>query len=61
MNSDLVWHRKRIKGIEEDRMTNLPSVKIGIVVGSTDWLPMEVAIKKREELVARYKEEFGED
>ncbi len=61
MNSDLVWHRKRIKGKEEDRMTNSPSVKIGIVVGSTDWLPMEVAIKKREELVARYKEEFGED
>lgn len=42
-------------------MKNIPEIKLGIVVGSTDWLPSEVAIEKRRRLVNEYKSVYGEN
>lgn len=42
-------------------MKNVPEVKLGIVVGSTDWLPSEIAVENRRKLVETYKEKFGDD
>ena len=36
-------------------MKNIPEIKIGIVTGSTDWLPSDVAIEKGHKLVEIYK------
>lgn len=41
-------------------MKNIPEVKLGIVVGSTDWLPAEIAVEKRGRLVEAYKAVYGE-
>lgn len=32
-------------------MKNIPDIKLGIVVGSTDWLPSEIAIENRKSLL----------
>ena len=42
-------------------MQNVPNIKIGIVVGSTDWLPAEIAIANRQRLVGAYKQLFGDE
>lgn len=42
-------------------MKNIPDVKIGIVAGSTDWLPSEIAEKNRKRLVETYKAKFEEE
>ena len=42
-------------------MKNTPDIKVGIVVGSTDWLPTEVAIENRKRLIASYIDKYGED
>lgn len=41
-------------------MKNIPEVKLGIVVGSTDWLPSDIAILKRKELIQAYQSSYGE-
>jgi L-fucose isomerase-like protein len=41
-------------------MKNVPDIKLGIVVGSTDWLPSDVAIAQRSKLVETYKVKYGE-
>lgn len=42
-------------------MKNLPDVKLGVIVGSTDWMPSEVAIENRQNLMQTYKEKYGEE
>ena len=32
-------------------MNKLPSVKVGIVVGSTDWMSDEIAIRQRKKIM----------
>ncbi|MBO4637524.1 MAG: fucose isomerase [Clostridiales bacterium] len=41
-------------------MKNIPDVKIGIVVGSTDWLPSEIAVENRKKLTCSYTESYGD-
>lgn len=41
-------------------MKNVPDIKIGIVAGSTDWMPQDVAISLRQKLVATYQSLYGE-
>lgn len=41
-------------------MKNLPEVKLGIIVGTTDWLPAEIAVENRKKLVETYKEKYGD-
>lgn len=40
-------------------MKNIPDIKIGLIVGSTDWLPSEIAIEKRKQLVEEYEASYG--
>lgn len=40
-------------------MKNLPEVKLGIIVGSTDWMPQEVAITQRSKLIDLYNTTYG--
>lgn len=42
-------------------MKNVPEVKVGIVAGSTDWMPLEIAVSNRKKLVETYKAKYGED
>ena len=42
-------------------MKNIPEIKLGIIVGSTDWMPQEVAINQRVKLVELYKSVYGEE
>lgn len=42
-------------------MKNIPDVKMGIVAGSTDWLPSDIAEADRKKLVEAYKEAYGEN
>ena len=42
-------------------MKNIPEVKLGIVVGSTDWLPAEIAVENRKKLVELYMEKYDVD
>lgn len=42
-------------------MDNMPKVKLGIVVGSTDWLPSEIAVDNRKKLVEKYKESYDDE
>ena len=42
-------------------MKNIPDIKLGIIVGSTDWMPQEVAINQRVKLVELYKSVYGEE
>jgi len=42
-------------------MNNIPDIKLGIIVGSTDWLPSDLAIKWRRELVETYKSIYSEE
>lgn len=42
-------------------MNNLPEVKLGIVVGSTDWMPADMAVETRKKLVELYKSTYCED
>lgn len=40
---------------------NVPEIKLGVVVGSTDWLPSEIAEDNRKKLLMLYKEKYGDD
>ena len=42
-------------------MKNIPDIKLGIIAGSTDWLPAEIAAENRKKLVETYKAAYGED
>lgn len=42
-------------------MKNIPDIKIGLVVGSTDWLPSEIAEQKRKELFDCYSTQYGSE
>lgn len=42
-------------------MKNIPDVKLGIVAGTTDWLPSEIAENNRRKLIEAYKATYGED
>ena len=42
-------------------MKNVPKIKLGVVVGTTDWLPSEVAENNRKKLVEAYNEKYSED
>ena len=39
-------------------MKNIPEIKLGIVVGSTDWLPAEIAVENRKNLIDLYKQKY---
>lgn len=41
-------------------MKNLPDIKLGIVVGSTDWLPSDLAIENRRKIVESYKSVYDD-
>ena len=41
-------------------MKNVPSVKLGIVAGSRDWLPLELAEEMRKKLLDAYRSVYGE-
>lgn len=40
-------------------MKNIPEIKLGIVAGSRDWLPVEIAEQKRKDLIECYQSTFG--
>ena len=42
-------------------MNNLPGVKLGVIVGSTDWMPTEVAVENRRALMETYRGKYGAD
>lgn len=42
-------------------MKNIPDIKVGIVVGTTDWLPANVATEQRVKLVETYKSQYGDE
>ncbi|MCR5726945.1 MAG: fucose isomerase [Lachnospiraceae bacterium] len=42
-------------------MKNIPDIKIGIVAGTTDWLPSELAVENRKFLVDKYRKIYGEE
>ena len=42
-------------------MRNIPDIKVAIVVGSTDWLPSDLAIEVRQRLAEAYKDTYVED
>ncbi len=42
-------------------MKNIPDLKLGVIVGSTDWLPLDVAIAQRSILIEAYKSIYGEE
>lgn len=42
-------------------MKNIAEIKLGIVVGSTDWMPQDLAIERRKKLVDYYKTKYGEN
>lgn len=39
-------------------MKNIPEVKLGLVVGSTDWLPSELAVENRKKLFDLFKSRY---
>lgn len=41
-------------------MKNLPDIKLGIIVGSTDWLPSDLAIEKRKKIIEIYTSVYGD-
>lgn len=42
-------------------MKNIPDIKLGIIVGSTDWLPSDLAIRNRQKLVETYKSVYEDE
>ncbi len=42
-------------------MKNVPDIKIGVIVGTTDWMPQDVAIENRQKLIASFKSVYGEE
>ncbi len=40
-------------------MKNVPDIKLGIVAGSTNWLPSELVENTRQKLVEEYKKKYG--
>lgn len=42
-------------------MKNVPDVRLGIVVGSTDWLPSGIAVENRRKLVDLYKATYRDE
>lgn len=41
-------------------MKNIPKVRLGIVVGSTDWMSDEIAIKQRKKLIESYRCQYDD-
>jgi L-fucose isomerase-like protein len=42
-------------------MKNIPDIRIGVIVGSTDWLPSDVAIAQRGKLIETYMSIYGDE
>ncbi len=42
-------------------MKNVPDIKLGVVVGTTDWLPSEVAEENRKKLLKAYIDAYGDE
>ena len=42
-------------------MKNLPEIRIGLIAGSTDWMPQDVAVANRQKLMARFREVYGDE
>ena len=42
-------------------MKNMPDVRLGIVAGSTDWLPSDIAAENLKKLVQLFQETYGDD
>lgn len=42
-------------------MKNIPDIKLGVVAGTTDWLPADIATENRKKLIEIYKNEYGEE
>ena len=42
-------------------MKNIPEIKLGIVAGSRDWLPIDIAEEKRKALIENYRATFNAD
>lgn len=42
-------------------MKNVPDIKLAIIVGSTDWMPQDVAISQRQKLVETFNNLYGEE
>ena len=42
-------------------MKNIPDIKIGIIAGTTDWMPQDVAAENRQKLVETFKAAYGEE
>ena len=41
-------------------MKNIPKVRLGIVVGSTDWMSDEIAIRQRKKLIESYRCQYDD-
>lgn len=41
-------------------MKNVPEIKLAVIVGSTDWMPLETAERNRGKLIERYRSVYGE-
>ena len=42
-------------------MKNIPDINIGIIAGTTDWMPQDVAAENRQKLVETFKVAYGEE
>ena len=42
-------------------MKNIPDIKIGVIAGTTDWMPQDVAVENRQKLVETFKDAYGEE
>ncbi len=42
-------------------MNNTPIIKIGIIAGTTNWLPSEIAVENRRKLTEVYIDKYGEE
>lgn len=42
-------------------MKNIPDVKLGVIVGSTDWMPLEIAVENRKKLIEAYAAKYSTD
>ncbi len=42
-------------------MNNIPDVKIGVIAGTTDWLPTDIAVENRRRMLEEYRNSFGDE
>lgn len=42
-------------------MKNIPDIKIGVIAGTTDWMPQDVAAENRQKLIETFKAAYGEE